>query len=102
MLDDDSYWIGYEHIFGSIWRWPTTGKSGSFQKWDIGEPDGEGKCTRMTPYVQGIWRDWDCDRKLKFICKKYAGESTSHIITTQKGLEYPSHCSELQTLSHLL
>ncbi|XP_067943215.1 zona pellucida sperm-binding protein 3 receptor-like [Watersipora subatra] len=68
----DSYWIGYEQVFKSIWRWGSTGKAGSYRKWDIGEPDGEGGCARMTPYIQGVWRDWDCNRKLPYICKKFA------------------------------
>lgn len=43
-------------------------------KWDIGEPDDEGGCARLTPFIQGVWRDWDCSKKLPFVCKKYAGE----------------------------
>lgn len=72
-LSPQSYWIGYEQVFKSIWRWSSTGKAGAYRKWDIGEPDGEGACARLTPYLQGVWRDWDCNKQLKFICKKFAG-----------------------------
>lgn len=68
-----SYWIGYTQVFGGIWRWDATGTAGSYQKWDIGEPDNEGGCARMTPYIQGVWRDWQCSKELPFMCKKFAG-----------------------------
>ncbi|KAF6040567.1 hypothetical protein EB796_001122 [Bugula neritina] len=47
-------------------------KAGAYLKWDIGEPDDEGGCARLTPFIQGVWRDWDCSKKLPFVCKKYA------------------------------
>lgn len=62
-------------MFNSIWRWASTGTAGSYRKWDIGEPDGEGGCARLTPYIQGVWRDWECDRRLLYVCKKFAGKS---------------------------
>ena len=73
-LTQDSYWIGYEHIVGTIWRWKANGKTGAFQQWDIGEPDSEGRCARMTPYGYGAWRDWECNEELLYICKKFAGK----------------------------
>lgn len=79
---EESYWIGFEQVFKSIWRWGSTGKSGSFQKWDIGEPDGEGGCARLTPYIQGVWRDWDCTWKLPYICKKFAGKTSTLLAST--------------------
>ena len=68
----ESYWIGYQHIIGTIWRWMFNGRVGNFQWWDIAEPDGQGDCARLTPYKKGAWRDYPCDLKQNFICKKLA------------------------------
>lgn len=71
-ITGESYWIGYEEIIKGLWRWKATGLQGSFFKWDIGEPDGEGKCARLTPYTFGAWRDRVCESRLPYICKKFA------------------------------
>lgn len=71
-VSGDSYWIGYQHIFSTIWRWLYNGRVGNFQMWDIAEPDGQGGCARLTPYNKGSWRDYPCDLRLNYICKKLA------------------------------
>ena len=67
-----SYWIGIERLISDIWRWRATGTEGQYTKWDVGEPDGEGDCARLTPYGFGLWRDAPCSASLRYICKKHA------------------------------
>ena len=76
---EDSFWIGYTRVTPTIWRWVSTGTVGSYFNWDLGEPDNEGSCAQITPFNLGKWRDRDCNRNHRFVCKKLAdcGEPTA-------------------------
>lgn len=69
---DNSHWLGYKLVFPGIWRWQATGSVGQYSQWDLSEPDGEGDCARITPFSDGVWRDYPCNLNLRFVCKKLA------------------------------
>lgn len=71
-LEEDSFWIGYTRVTPKIWRWLSSGTVGTYFNWDLGEPDGEGSCARITRYYLGKWRDGNCNQLHRYICRKLA------------------------------
>lgn len=71
-ISGQAYWIGYRNVLGDIWRWLINDRVGNYQKWDIAEPDNQGGCARLVPYNIGAWRDYPCDLRQNYICKKAA------------------------------
>ncbi|KFQ22539.1 Macrophage mannose receptor 1, partial [Mesitornis unicolor] len=69
---DSALWIGLNRLdLSSGWEW-IGGSPFQYLNWAPGSPSpGSGKlCVVLHPETKAKWRNWECDQKLGYICKK--------------------------------
>jgi len=64
------YWIGY-YLTGSEWAWHDNSTT-NYTNFGRNYPELY-DCARNA--INGIWKDWECDKLLSYVCEKPAGMS---------------------------
>jgi len=62
-----SYWIGLCSVTSTEWL---DGSTSTYRDWARGEPNSNALCIR---YTKDGFKDWPCNMKMRFTCKKGAG-----------------------------
>ncbi|XP_076014204.1 macrophage mannose receptor 1 [Genypterus blacodes] len=86
------FWTGLSNMKDiNTFKW-TTGKAVKFTHFNVGMPDRQQGCVAMTTGMfAGLWDVVSCDRKEKYICKKWAdGAQMTTVAPTTPALSCPS------------
>ncbi|XP_063447474.1 perlucin-like protein isoform X2 [Mytilus trossulus] len=68
----DDIWIGLQKD-NNEWRWVVDEQKARFQKWDHGQPSGDGPCVHMWSPLMYNWNDVACSRQCSFVCEQKRG-----------------------------
>ncbi|XP_052069613.1 perlucin-like protein [Mytilus californianus] len=65
----DDIWIGLRKT-NNKWKWVVDEQTSHYQKWNSGEPNGDGPCVHMWSYFTYNWNDVTCNRQCSFVCEQ--------------------------------